>query len=223
MKICVRAEWSPVFTLSANGELAESVEQLGKEVPKRRDDGDRAIGSVDRDVDVQPERVVAPDDVAQELVVSPVVRRVDDALLLPVRPGVRAGSAEEKTHRLDERLQLRAPLRHSGGDIGERLLLPGSHLHLGGDQLAHEMLLERGSARRGLDVLEAVREVERLGIDDRELLLDGNREIRRRLELRARPRDQLVGRDALFVSHRRTTVVEVLARKPDYARWKYSA
>ena len=46
-------------------------------------DADRAVGAADADVDVDPEAVVAPDDVAEELVVPPVVRRVDDPLLLP--------------------------------------------------------------------------------------------------------------------------------------------
>ena len=63
------------------------------------------------------------------------------------------------------------------------------------------MLLEGRPARRRLDVLEAVRQVERLGIEDRELLLDGDREVGRRLEPSARLRDQLVRRDALFVAH----------------------
>ena len=153
------------------------------------------------DVDVEAERVVAPDDVAQELVVPAVVRRVDDALLLPVRPGVRPGRAEEQAHRLGERLELRAPLGHRAGNVGEGLLAPRPDLDLGGDELADEVLLERGAARRSLDVLEPVREVERLRIEDRELLLDRDREVGRGLELLARTRDQLVRRETLLVTH----------------------
>ena len=156
-------------------------------------------------MDVEPEGVVAPDDVAQELVVPAVVRRVDDALLLPVRPGVRPGGAEEEAHRLDERLQLRAALGHHAGDVGEALLAPRPDLDLGGDELADEMLLECRAARRSLDVLEPVREVERLRIEDRELLLDRDREVGRGLELLARTRDQLVRRETLLVAHRRTS------------------
>ena len=48
------------------------------------------------------------------------------------------------------------------------------------------MLLEGRAARRSLDVLEPVREVERLRVEDRELLLDGDREVGRGLELLAR-------------------------------------
>ena len=60
----------------------------------------RAIGAVDADVHVQPEGVVAPDDVAEELVVAAVVRRVDDALLLPRAPRMRAGGRESDAERL---------------------------------------------------------------------------------------------------------------------------
>ena len=191
-----------MFTLSTNGELADSARSSGRKFRSAGDDRDRAIGPVDRDVDVQPERVVAPDDVAQELVVPPVVRRVDDPLLLPVRPRVRPGRAEQEPHRLDERLQLRAPLGDRRRDVRERLLLAGADLDLGGDELADEVLLERRPARRRLDVLEAVREVERLGIEERELLLDGDGEVGRGLELLARERDQLVRGEALLVTHR---------------------
>src|SRR6187401_2511824 len=79
VKICVRAECRPLFTPSTNGELAKEVTHPGH-------DRDRPVGAVDRNVDVQPEGVVAPHDVAQELVVPTVVRRVDDPLRLPVRP-----------------------------------------------------------------------------------------------------------------------------------------
>ena len=79
---------------------------------------------------------------------------------------------------------------------------PGADLDLGRDELADEVLLERRAARGRLDVLEAVREVERLRVEDRELLLDRDREVGRGLELLARLRDQLVRREALLVAHR---------------------
>src|SRR5215217_4576253 len=58
-------------------------EQLGKERAQAVGDLDGAVGAVDGDVEVLAEAVVAPDDVAQDLVVPAVVRRVDDPLLLP--------------------------------------------------------------------------------------------------------------------------------------------
>jgi hypothetical protein len=87
------------------------------------------------------------------------------------------------------------------GNVRERRLLAGADLDLGGDELADEVLLDGGAARGGLHVLEPVREVERRRIEDRELLLDGDGEVRGRLELRTRLCDQLVRCDALFVTH----------------------
>jgi hypothetical protein len=161
-------------------------------------------------VNVQPEGVVAPHDVAQELVVAPVVRGIDDPLRLPVRPRVRARRSEEQAHRLDERAELGAALGHRAGDVGERLLAPRPDLHLGGDELAHEMWLDRRPAGGGMDVLEAIRQVERALIEQRELLFDGDREVRRGLELLPRLRDQLVGGESLLVTHGGATVVKVL-------------
>ena len=63
------------------------------------------------------------------------------------------------------------------------------------------MVLERGSPCRRLKVLEPAREVERLRLEDRELLLNRDREVRRGLEASARLRDQLVRRDTLFLTH----------------------
>ena len=116
------------------------------------------------------------------------------------------GCAEHEPHRLDQRPQLRPTLGDRGRNVRERLLLARSDLDLGGDELADEVFLERGAVRGRLDVLEAVREVEGFRIEDRELLLDGDGEVRCRLELRARLRYQLVRGEALLVSHGRITV-----------------
>ena len=91
------------------GRAAREREELREEVAQRACHRDRPVGTVDRDVDVEPERVVAPDDVAQQLVVSAVVRGVDDALVLPVRPGMGARRAEEEPH-----AARRAPAAASG-------------------------------------------------------------------------------------------------------------
>ena len=101
-------------------------------------------------MDVEPERVVAPDDVLEQLVVARVVRRVDDALVAPVRPGMRAGRAQRQPERLDERGELRAPLGHRGRHVGEGLAPPRLDLHLRGDQLADEVRLELGQVAEGI-------------------------------------------------------------------------
>ena len=102
-------------TSSTNGELAESASSSGR---KRRIALQTAIArSPPRmpDVHVQAEGVVAPDDVAEQLVVAPVVRRVDDPLVLPAAPRMRAGRAEQDALLARERVQLRAPLGHLRG------------------------------------------------------------------------------------------------------------
>ena len=159
---------------------------------------------------MEAEGVVAPDDVAEEFVVAPVVRRVDDPLVLPVGPRVRSRRAERQAERLDEREQLRAALGHLRRDLGERLAPPRLHLGLGGDQLADEVGLERCAGGRRLDVLEPVDEVEGDGVEQRELLLDGHGEVGARLELVAGELDLLLGAQALSVAHGGTIVVEAL-------------
>ena len=62
-----------------------------------------------------------------------------------------------------------------------------------------------------LELLEPVDEVERLGIEERELLLDGDREIGVRVELRAGSREHLLVPEPLLLAHGRkpTCVFEV--------------
>jgi len=67
------------------------------------------------------------------------------------------------------------------------------------------MRLDLRALRGLLDVLEAVDELERRGIEQGELLLDGEGEIRRRLEGRTRRREQLLVADLLLLAHGRNT------------------
>src|SRR5207247_8972891 len=69
-------------------------QELRQDVAERVAHGDRSVGPANPDVNVDAEAVVAPDDVLQEIVVPPVVRRVDDALVLPAAPGMSAGRRE---------------------------------------------------------------------------------------------------------------------------------
>src|SRR6185503_13622086 len=123
-----------------------------------------------------------PDDVLEDLVVPPVVGGVDDPLVAPARPRMRARRAEEEAERLDERAELGAPLGERRRDVRERRLLARLHLDLRGDQLADEVRLERRSPCRGLHLLDAVDEVERLPVEQCELLLHRDREVLGRLE-----------------------------------------
>ena len=54
-----------------------------------------------------------------------------------------------------ELVQLRAPLGHVRHGLGERLAAPGADLDLGRDQLADEMLLERGRPARPPETLRS--------------------------------------------------------------------
>ncbi len=183
-------------------------EQLGQVVRERRADADRAVGAVDADVDMEAEGVVAPDDVAEELVVAAVVRRVDDPLLLPRAPRMRSGRCQRDAERLHELAELPAPLAQLRGRVRERVAAAGADLDLRRDQLADEVRLELRPPRRFLQLLEAVDQVERLGVEERELLLDGDREIRHGVERLAREREHLLVPKPLLVAH---------ARKPTYA------
>ena len=108
---------------------------------------------------------------------------------------------EAEAERIDERAELRAPLAQRARRLGERLAAARADLDLGGDQLADEVRLELGAARRLLHVLEAVDEPERRRIDERELLLDRERQVRPALEGRLRGRQQLLVADSLLVAH----------------------
>ena len=107
-------------TSSRNGELQDTASSSGRKLRSALHDCDGAVGSVDRHVDVEAEAVVAPDDVAQELVVAAVVRGVDDPLLLPRAPGMRAGRAEGDADRARQLGQLRAALAQPRRGLVER-------------------------------------------------------------------------------------------------------
>ncbi len=69
-------------------------EQIGQDRAQAVHQLDRAVAALHADVDVDAERVVAPRHVAQGLLDELVVRRVDDRLIRPARPRVRAGRAQ---------------------------------------------------------------------------------------------------------------------------------
>ena len=176
-------------------------EQLRQPVAERRRHLERPVGAANPDVDVEAEGVVLPDDVAEQLVVAPVVRRVDDPLVLPVRPGMRTRRAERETERLDERYELVAALGDRLRHGGEALHLAGLDLDLGRDQLSGEEPLDLRSRSRRLDVLEAVDEVERDRVEQGELLLHGHGEVGALVEPLPGVTEELVCRNALLVAH----------------------
>src|SRR5262249_15190280 len=125
----------------------------------------------------------------------------DDPLLLPVRPGVCPRGAQRDRKRLDDRCELCPPFRHPCWHLRKARAAPGLDLDLGRDQLADEMWVDGRSARRGLDVLEPVHEVERGRVEEGEFLLYRHREILPGLELLAREPELLVRAQTLLVAH----------------------
>ena len=176
-------------------------EQLGEDVAERVADCDRAVGAADADVHVQPEAVVAPDDVLEDVVVTPVMGRVDDPLVLPAAPWMRSRAGKPDAEAIGKIGQLRAPLAHPFRDLREVRAASRLDLDFGRDQLADEVLVDVGSLRAGLQLLEPVRELEGLGVDQSELLLDCDREVLPVLERVPREADLLVGAQALSVTH----------------------
>src|SRR5207253_2511106 len=106
-----------------------------------------------------------------DLVVPPVVRRVDDALVLPSAPWMRPGGCEGDAELICKLRELRTTLGHPLRRLAEARAPSRLDLDLGGDQLADEVLVELRSGGAGLELLEAIRKLERLRIEERELLL----------------------------------------------------
>src|SRR2546423_1259706 len=85
--------------------------------------------------------------------------------------------------------------------LGEGLRPPGAYLDLRGNQLPGGRLGQQLVLKAGcIHVLEAVAQVEAIRIDDRELLLEADREIRRGLEQLPRSRQVEVARALGVVS-----------------------
>jgi hypothetical protein len=162
---------------------------------------DRAIGALDAHVHMQAEGVVAPDDIAEDFVVSAVVRRVDDPLLLPGAPRMRADGAERDVERAGELEQLPPALGHRRRRLGEGLAAARAHLDLGRDQLADEVLFHLGPLRGGLEFFKAVDQAQIGRVEDGELLFDRDREVSTSFERLARGADLLFGTELLGLTH----------------------
>ena len=114
---------------------------------------------------------------------------------------MRAGGGERDAVRVDEGAELRAPLDHPLRRLAEGLGAARPDLDLGGDQLPDEVLLELRARGRRLEFLEPVGELERVGVEERELLLDGDGQVVGVLERLACECDLLLRREPLRVTH----------------------
>src|SRR3954447_10059506 len=175
--------------------------QLGEHVAERIAHGDRPVRALDADVRMDAEAVVPPDDVLENLAVATVVRRVDDALLLPAAPGMRARAAETDSELVGQLPELHAASRDQFGRLREVCAPPCLHLDLRSDQLTDEVLVELGAAGACFQLLESIRELERVGIEQGELLLDRDREVFSFVERLASRVDLLVRGQLLRIPH----------------------
>jgi hypothetical protein len=136
-------------------------------------DVDGLVGVVDPDVHVQPEDDLLAGDEAQRIDEVAVARAGGDPLVLPERERVRAGRADREAV---ARGQLRDPPAQPA-QLGARLAR--IRARLGGD-LEHRLVelgLDVAAAVRGIleEILDRVREIPRLAVDDHQLLLDAQR------------------------------------------------
>src|SRR5713226_3797313 len=129
------------------------------------------------------------------------MRRVDDALVLPAAPGMSAGRREPDSEAVGQLPELRSPFGHSLGRFGEVRATSRLDLDLRRDQLADEVLVELRSRRPSLQLLEPIRQLERVRIEQRELFLHGDREVTSVLESIACRADLLLGSMSLLVTH----------------------
>jgi hypothetical protein len=161
------------------GRVGGDREQLRHHEPQTVAHPHRPLRTAHADVHVQAERVVPPRDVLEEVLDAPVVVGVDDLLLLPGAPGVRAGGGEQRVRPPGEREQARARVALPRDRVGEALAAAGADLDLGADQLARDGLGQhRVLLRETAQLLEAVVEGQRPWVEDGELLLEPDREVR---------------------------------------------
>jgi hypothetical protein len=94
-----------------------------------------------------------------------------------------AGGRQGQAHPLRHGEKPLPPLALAGDGIREALASPRADLDLRGDQLTGDRVDQQLVPPAGLaQVLEAMLELERLGVDDRELLLDPDGEVSGSLE-----------------------------------------
>jgi hypothetical protein len=98
-------------------------------------------------------------------------------------------------------MELAAPLLHRCGRLAEVVAAAGSHFDFGCDQLTDDVRRQVGLDRRCVELLEAPGELERLRVEDRQFLFDGEGEIGALVERVTRRREELLPGDALFLAH----------------------
>jgi hypothetical protein len=134
-------------------------------------------------MDVETESVVPPRDVLEIVGDAAVVRRVDDALVLPRAPRVCPGRPEPDVLLRGKREQPVAALGLARNGVHEVLSLARSDLDLRRDQLTGNRLRKQVVFACGREqALERVRQREVRRIEQSELFLEPDREVGRGFE-----------------------------------------
>ena len=179
VKIWVRAEWRPESRPSRNGEFDESASSSGSSAPKAVAHGHRAVGAADAHVHVGAEGVVAPGHVLEVVLDAAVVLGVDDPLLLPRAPGVGARGAQQRVRGRRPARNSRARASRWRASASARSSPRPERISIS-DWISSPATDSREHARRlprRPQLLEALGQRVRGGIEDRELLLDAHREV----------------------------------------------
>ena len=163
------------------GRVGRQREQVGQEGAHRVAHGDRPIDAADSHVDVLAPGVVAPGDVLELVFDGAVMRRVDDALVLPRREGVGARGAQRETLLAGMGKEGAAAGDDVAGRVAERVTLGRGDLDLAREQLAEDARAKIVGGAVAQE-LEGAGERETAGVEDLELLLEADREVGRRRE-----------------------------------------
>ena len=173
--------------------------ELGEVGAQRVVDRERAVGAADGDVHVQPEHELAREH-PRELLDQVRVLRVVDQLALGVGERVRAGARQPRPA-LDAGSERAARIRQRGGGLGDR----GAHRRGGLDLRGGQLGAQRdGVAELGAHARGGRQQVERLGVEQHQLLLDADREIGHAVEQ---------GAPAVRVEHPGATLPAIAALK----------
>ena len=141
------------------------------------------VGPPDPDMNMEAPGVVPLCHPAQVALEPAVMLGLDDVLVQIVGPGMGAHRSQGQSHLVGDPEQPLAPRALPSRGVGEGLAPPRTDLDLGVDQFALDRVGELRIAQAGLlHLLEPMLEIEDGGVQDRELLLDPDREVGRGLE-----------------------------------------
>ena len=143
---------------------------------QRAHDADRAVRAIDGDVNVHAEDQFATRDVLQHVDERAVALTAGDVLALEQAERVRAGAAEPKPLRCGRCDRVGAKAAQLALNVRDRSADGGVELHEGLEQFRRHELSEVTLLLGHEDALDALYQIERLGVEQHVLLLDADRQ-----------------------------------------------